>query len=376
MENTDEAGGQLRNSGLVWQTEGVPRYRQIYEYLLQEISTGKIKPGDRMPSEKQLSAVFGVSRITGKKALEMLADNHMILRHRGRGSFVSGGTPAPAGTGKNASSFRSIAFLLPTFNNSFGNRLLCSVATACEALGYHLILRLTHESPDEEEKALHNLDDNNVAGILMIPVNGEHYNAEILRQILNKRPLVFVDRKMRGLPVPSISTDCVAASETAVRKLLGQGHRDIAFYSWPVIHTSTVEDRRQGFTRAFAGSGVSLNPAYICDNLPMENTLETIMQHLRDHPEISAAFTAQFEIALQVRRALAALDRHIPRDFALLTFDHPGYEEEYPDLICLQQDEDTIGSQAVEVLHRIIRGESNQFIGDILIPIKPAPGAG
>ena len=351
-----------------------PRYRQIYEYLLQEISTGKIKPGDRIPSEKDLCAVFGVSRITGKKALEMLAENRLISRHRGRGSFVSGGTPAPAVSEKNASSFRSIAFLLPTFNDSFGNRLLCSVATACESLGYHLILRLTHESPDEEENALHELDDNYVAGILMIPVNGEHYNAELLRQILNKRPLVFVDRKMRGLPVPSVSTDCVAASETAVRRLLGQGHRNIAFYSWPVIHTSTVEDRRQGFTRAFAGSGVSLNPAYICDNLPIENTLETIVRHLTEHPEISAALTAQFEIALQVKRALAALGREIPRDFTLVTFDRPGYKEEYPDFTCLRQDEEAIGRQAVEVLHRIIQGESGQFIGDILIPVKPVSG--
>ena len=360
-------------SVLMQQPEKLPKYRQIYEYLLREISSETLKPGDRIPSEKELCSDFGVSRITSKKALDLLAENQLITRQRGKGSFVQG-MPSPEGMDQNAASFRTIAFLAPTFNDSFGNRLLCSVEAACESLGYHLILKFTHEDTDEEEKALRLLDDKNVAGILMIPVHGEHYSAEILRQILNKRPLVFVDRKMRGLPVPSVSTDCVAASEMAVRKLLGQKHRHIAFYSWPVIYTSTVEDRRRGFAKAFTDSGVPLNPDYICDNLPLHDGLNMIMRHLSDNPQITAAFTAQFEIALLVKRALAALDRHIKRDFTLVTFDFPEYAREFPEFSCLRQNEDAIGRQAIEVLHRIIQGESGQFIDDILIPAEMIPG--
>ena len=335
--------------------------------MLKEISSGKLKPGDRVPSEKELCAAFGVSRITSKKALEMLAENRLIVRHRGRGSYVNGG-PAPAGTHKNNGLFRSIALLISAFNDSFGNRLLCSVATACEELGYHLIVKMTRESQEEEEKALRALDDKNVTGILMVPVHGEHYNAEILRQVLNKRPLVFVDRKMRGLPVSSVSTDCVAASETAVRGLLEQGHRNIAFYSGSVTHTSTVEDRRQGFVKAFAGSGIPLDPENICDALPSLNSLDMIAGHLSAHPKISAAFTAEFEIALLVKKALAKTGRQIPRDFSLVTFDRPDYAQEFPEFSCIKQNEDAIGKRAVEILCRIIGGEPAQFIGDIHIP--------
>ncbi|MDR0486782.1 MAG: GntR family transcriptional regulator [Treponema sp.] len=365
MDNVDVEDGYSQNPGL--QKDTSPKYRKIYDYILAEISSGKLKPGDLIPTEKELSSVFGVSRITSKKALEMLVGNRLITRQRGKGSFVKG---TPAVTQKNTSLFRSIAFLISAFNDSFGNRLLCSVEAACEALDYHLIVKLTNESQDEEERALRAMEDKNVAGILMVPVHGEHYNAEILRQILSKRPLVFVDRKMRGLPVPSVSTDCIAASETAVRSLLRQGHRNIAFYSGFVVHTSTVEDRRQGFVNAFAGSGVPLNPEYICDTLPSLNSLDMIASHLCAHPELSAAFTAEFEIALLVKKALAAQGRQIPHDFSLVTFDYPAYAAEFPGFVCLQQDEEAIGRQAVETLNRIIQGEAGQFIGDIQIPAK------
>jgi len=347
----------------------LPRYWQIYEHLLNEISTGKLKLGDQLPSEKVLCESFQVSRITSKRALEMLATNNFISRQRGKGSFVME-TPASMELRKKGSSFRTIAFLLSRFDDFFGKRLVCSVQTACEALGYHLILKMTNESPEMEEKALRVLDNENVSGILMIPVQGELYNAEILRQILNKRPMVFVDRKMMGLPVPSVSTDNVTGSEAAVRGLLEKGHRNIAFYSEPIVNASTLKDRQQGFTRAFANTGFSLNPAYVCDTLHAGDDLGIIVRHLTDHPEITAAFTAEFRLALMVKKAFAVLGRSFTPDFTLLTFDCPDYDGEFPEFTCLRQDEDSIGRQAVGILHSIIQGESDNSISDVLVPAE------
>jgi len=358
--------------GLAQNTQVPPRYWQIYERLLHDISSEKLKPGDQIPSEKELCEAFHVSRITSKKALEMLAANSFISRKRGKGSFVLE-TPASMELRKKAASFRAIAFLLSTFDDFFGKRLVCSVQAACEALGYHLILRLTHESPAQEEEALRVLDNENVAGILMIPVQGEHYNAEILRQILKKRPLVFVDRKMWGLPVPSVSTDNLAASEMAVRGLLEKGHRNIAFYSGPVANTSTLKDRQQGFTQAFANTGFPLNPAYICNTLASKDKPDMIVRHLSDHPEITAAFTTEFRIARLVRQAFGILGRAFTPDFTLLTFDHPGYDGEFPGFTCLMQNEAEIGRQAVEVLHSIIQDESGWPGNDVMIPAELIP---
>jgi len=344
--------------------ETSPKYKQIYDHLLKEISAGKLKPQDKVPSEKELCEIFSVSRITSKKALEMLTENRLISRQRGKGSFVIG-NPA-----KTQAALRTIAFIISEFNDSFGSRLINSIETECAILGYNLVIKLTHEAQSKEEEILRELDDEKIAGILMLPVHGVYYSAEILRQILNKRPIVFVDRKMRGLPVPSVSTDCVLASEMAVKRLLAQGHKNIAFFSGPVIHTSTVEDRLQGYIAAFAGSKIPLNDKYIFNNLASLSSVEIIKEYLSENPEITAAFTVEFEIALVVRRALKILGRKIPQDFALITFDRPDYAEDFPEFSCLKQDEDAIGRQAVELLNRIIQGEDSQSIKDILIPAE------
>ncbi|MCL2410225.1 MAG: GntR family transcriptional regulator [Treponema sp.] len=347
----------------------IPRYWQIYDHLLGEINTGNLKPGEQIPSEREICDNFKVSKITSKKALEMLVENNLIIRHRGKGSFVSG-TPTPAQLEKSVSLSKSIVFITPAFSDSFGKKLLYSVQAACEALGYHLILKLSHESVEEEEKALRSVYDENVAGVLILPSHGEHYAPELLKHILNKYPLVFIDRKMRGLPVPSITTDGVASTEMAIKWLFDLGHRNIAFYSGSVLHTSTVEDRLQGFTKAFVDNGIPLNPAHICDNLPFSNSLDMLSNHLSEHPEITAAFSAEFLIALRVKQVLAAQGKTIPKDFALVTYDNPDYPGEFTEFSYLIQNEEALGKQAVKTLHRIIQEKTNDSIDNILIPAE------
>ncbi|MDR2901250.1 MAG: GntR family transcriptional regulator [Treponema sp.] len=348
------------------ESESGPLYKHIYNQILEDITTGKLSPGDRTPSEKELCETFGVSRITSKKALEMLADQGIIIRRPGMGSFVAEGDAQ-----EDVSSARTIGFLISDFNDTFGTRLIYSVEEACSALGYHMILKRTRESQDEEKKALRSLIDENVAGILMIPVHGEYYNGEILKQMLHKRPFVFVDRKMPGLPVPTVSTDTITASVTAVKQLLDLGHRNIAFFSRSVQHTSTIEDRRYGFIKAFSDYGLPFTQDCFCPPLVSSNDIGMVTRYLMEHPEITAAFTSEFEIALLVKIAAESMNRRIPQDFSIITFDSPQY---ISDFTYIKQDEYTMGKKAVEILHRIISGNAAVSVEDILLPAELISG--
>ncbi len=66
-----------------------PRYEQMYRIVRERILAGQYQVGERIPSEKELIEEFGVSRITSKKALDMLVQEGMIHRQPGRGSFVT-----------------------------------------------------------------------------------------------------------------------------------------------------------------------------------------------------------------------------------------------------------------------------------------------
>ncbi len=65
------------------------RYAEIKTYLAQAISSGRLAPADRLPSESDLVGQFGVSRMTVNRALRELKDEGLITRHAGVGSFVA-----------------------------------------------------------------------------------------------------------------------------------------------------------------------------------------------------------------------------------------------------------------------------------------------
>ncbi|MGH8123355.1 MAG: GntR family transcriptional regulator [Rudaea sp.] len=71
-------------------TPGVrPLYRQVYDYLIEQVAAGTWKPGAVLPSEQALGHQLGVSQGTVRKALDELTSNGVMERHQGKGTFVA-----------------------------------------------------------------------------------------------------------------------------------------------------------------------------------------------------------------------------------------------------------------------------------------------
>jgi len=65
-----------------------PLYEQLYEDMLSKIASKEWKPGQRIPPEMELCKIYGVSRITVRKAIEDMVSAGYLKRHRGKGTFV------------------------------------------------------------------------------------------------------------------------------------------------------------------------------------------------------------------------------------------------------------------------------------------------
>lgn len=74
--------------------QAVPLYHQIFLQLREEITSGERAFGSRLPTEQELSAQFSVSRITARRALDELAENHLVERKRRVGTHVVFRSPA------------------------------------------------------------------------------------------------------------------------------------------------------------------------------------------------------------------------------------------------------------------------------------------
>jgi GntR family histidine utilization transcriptional repressor len=67
----------------------LPRYQQLKSYIVRNIQAGKLRPGDRAPSELDLVRRFGVSRMTANRALSELSSDGVVVRQAGVGTFVA-----------------------------------------------------------------------------------------------------------------------------------------------------------------------------------------------------------------------------------------------------------------------------------------------
>jgi GntR family transcriptional repressor for pyruvate dehydrogenase complex len=72
-----------------------PAYQALAEDLRQQITSGALRPGERLPTEPELCARRGVSRSTVREALRLLASQHLVVTTRGvsGGSFVAHPSP-------------------------------------------------------------------------------------------------------------------------------------------------------------------------------------------------------------------------------------------------------------------------------------------
>ncbi|QDK34847.1 MULTISPECIES: GntR family transcriptional regulator [Sphingomonadaceae] len=88
--------------------EGTPLYLQLARSLREHINSGAIDPGSAVPSERELSEMAGLSRVTVRKGIEQLIGEGVLVRKQGSGTFVAKRIEAP---GARLSSFSTDARL-------------------------------------------------------------------------------------------------------------------------------------------------------------------------------------------------------------------------------------------------------------------------
>lgn len=354
-------------------------YRKIVAALLADMEAGRVRTGERLPSEHELARRFGVSRITAKRALDELTAAGQAERVRGRGTFaLTGG--ALGGRERPAPSDPLIGLVLPDFSETYGVKLLYALEERCAAAGAHLVVKRTLGDAAREAAAIAALLRLGVRGLVVFPVHGEHYQPVLLELVLQGFPVVLVDRYLREIPAPAVVTDNREAAAALTAHVLTAGCREVAFVSPPAEHTSALEDRLLGLETALARRG--LVPAGVLtlrSSLPGRFTGENISEDERrvrrfvhERPGLDALIVSEYNLARVVADALKNGGKRVPEDVAVACFDAPSEPLGKPFFTHVRQGEAAMGELAMDLLLRQFGGE--RVTGAHTLPFELIPG--
>src|SRR5574340_1853875 len=73
----------------IYKNSPLPRYYQRKEIMRERVQSNEWKPGDLIPSERELSEKYGISRMTARQAITDLVNEGLFYREQGKGTFVS-----------------------------------------------------------------------------------------------------------------------------------------------------------------------------------------------------------------------------------------------------------------------------------------------
>jgi LacI family transcriptional regulator len=314
-----------------------------------------------MPTMHEVARQAGVSLGTVSNVLnhpELVADEtrERVLRAISTLGFVRNGSARQLRVG----STQSIGLVVLDVSNPFFTEVARGAEAAASERGYSVILCNSDNSARKEANYLRVLEEQRVAGILIVPVQDPMISTQALRQ--RGTAVVLLDRLSQDRDMCSVSVDDVYGGYLAGSHLLERGHRRIAYIHGPLT-TKQYADRLSGLRQAVLEAG--LDPQAVIVPLPAETDNAQageacVELFLRLPRRPTAIFCGNDYLALGVLHALTRSQIRIPGDVALIGYDDIDLAPMFaPPLTTIRQPKYMLGYTAASLLMNEITSDSS-----------------
>lgn len=332
------------------------KYQQLAEILRRDHVDGHC--GEKLPTEQELSARYQVSRQTVRHALQLLADERLIEKRQGSGSYAIGAAQATR---------HQITIITSFFDEYIFPTILHDAQSVFSQHGFSTSIYATENQVSREREILQNLLANPVDGIL---VEGSktalpNPNSDLYQRLLrNNHPIVFLHAAYSNLPeVPCVSDDNYGGGYQLVSYLLERGHRQIA----GIFKSDDLQghERYHGCISALRDRGAEIHDRrfWWYDTEDRAEIVERqnpslLRRFLSDRLNGATAVVCyNDEIAFYLIRELTAMGRKVPEEVAVVSFDDSYYSQISPiHITSLGHRPNRIGRVAAEHLLRSLQG--------------------
>jgi len=356
----------------------IPIYQQILNEIRTYIASGDWPANTQLPTEAELEADLGVSRVTIRQALSAAAEEGLVIRIPGKGTFVSGASTSAAtpATG----SF--IGYVVPHISSGFNVQILLGVETILKREGFHLIFCNSEGDLSKENQLLENLQTNKMAGYIIQPVYSKETDRCVVDIASKGGRIVFIDRSVQGVQADLVMSNHFEGGQQVVKHLIDQGYRDIVYLAREPLGLLSISERLRGYEAAMTNArlkaraplvvGGPIELGYVQNQnsptLEENSVIDTIGELLQGPARPEAIVAMNDLVAIAVFEAAEHAGLRIPDDLALVGFDNLDYADTHK-LTTVAQHPFEIGSEAARLLLSRICNNSNA-VEQILLPTQ------
>ncbi len=340
--------------------------QQLKGILLAKIASGEYIPGEKIPSERALAEIYGISRVSARQTLTELIAEDYLFRIPGKGTFVERGEQVARKLKRG--SF-SIAFLINRHWYSFAqpgySRILEGVEHALSKRGYKLVF-LTSEDQSEEGQFGLDLARRGVDGYDGCVLVGPTSEEVIERFQAARVSFILLDAQTSVSGVNCVCMDYFGGTVQAIRHLARLGHNEIGYIGLE------ESEKYRGYLEAMGGMSLKREASFIefvtinGEERPgYQHGREAMLRLLSRRTLPTALFITNDVVALGAMDVVKREGIHIPQEISIVGCDDIDFfGQADPPLTTVCTDLEEFGTVGVQRLFSLMENphQSSQVI--------------
>ena len=208
------------------------KYQQVFDWIKENIESGAFRPGERLASETELSARFGLSRQTIRHATGELASQGYLTRIKGSGTYISTALPQKEEKDRGTRPrTMNIAVVSTLYGSYIFPETIKGIERVLSASGYAMQVSFTDNRLHREREILKAiLEKDAIDGLIVEPAKSALPNPNLAyyRKIRDRQiPILFFNASYPDFDAPCVRIDDTGIARKATDLLIRSGHRRI-----------------------------------------------------------------------------------------------------------------------------------------------------
>ena len=260
-----------------------------------------------------------------------------------------------------------IGLLVEDISNTFFASIARQIEDRAYKNGYKIIYSSTDNDTQKTQELIAMFRDRHVDGYIIVPPQG--IEEDISALIRDGLPVVLFDRHLPDVETDYVLVDNLFSTYNATRYLIDKGYKNVAFISIDA-HQSQMLDRLDGYKKAMNESKLKINTQEIDFFQDKKLMISQIVDFLNEHQETDAILFGNNRLATCGLKALRNLDKKVPEDIALISFDdYEVFELSNPPVTAIAQPIDNIADQVITILlNRLNNTPENNNKQRVILP--------